>query len=238
MKSSLVSLALVFFIMTTWAQKPPDSKRSDTIFMNNVSDIGVFLKSEITPLQSLRKMDAKVNGTRSNNATKFEFGLAKDIVTFKYTFLEKKRKRSALINRKAITITRLRYDENTTFDDLVLDYNDASFYSFLNDSNYYLIVLKPTNFTGLMSNYSLYQILDVRNLRLFEFVSFGDYPEIIARRRSDNSFDLLFLKGVHSVENDSWNIFITKHNTYRLKNQLPISLSTLHLNYKCISIVQ
>jgi hypothetical protein len=237
MKAVFVLLTLVSFGLTTQSQKLSESKITDTISIKNVFDIAAFLKSEITPLESLRKLKPKVSIFRSNNGTDFRIGLRKNTLTITHNLIKGK-KNSVLVNGKSVSIRRLSLGEKFTFEDMVLDYSDASFCSLLSDSNLYLIVLKPTNFTGLMSNYSLYQILDVRNLKLFEFVSFGDYLEIISRRRSDNSFDILFLNGVHNVENDSWNIFITKHNTYQLENQLPISLSSSHSNYKCISIVQ
>jgi hypothetical protein len=79
--------------------------------------------------------------------------------------------RSVYLNKVKAKI--IRNDKNFNIDSLNLniDYTESDMYAFKNHPEYLLIVSKPMNWTGTMTNYSFFQLISLKQNDVMEFIN-------------------------------------------------------------------
>lgn len=86
--------------------------------------------------------------------------------------------------------------------DLNIDFRESEYYIVNNHT--YIIVSHPMGWTGLMTNYSFYQLISLEEKTVDEFISFGDNPCVL--REGENGFEIIRKEGVYNPESGMWEI--------------------------------
>ena len=105
--------------------------------------------------------------------TNYQLSFKENIIEFIDTIYEKSKidKRNFYLNNRRLNVCKIR---NTAFDldsmEMHVVYTESEIYSFKNNPFYILVVSHPMNWVGTMTRFSLFQMINLRDKTIFEFI--------------------------------------------------------------------
>lgn len=177
----MIKLFYFIFFITLWSFGHVGCNKGifkDTAEQNNilVSDtlFHYILKqglngSELSQVQPKPDFEFSSGETKSVSFYKYGFKYKH----LKYVFLSKHytiAKRSIYIDKNKAKIFRYNTKFNVDSLNLNIDYTESDCYLFKKELSYLLIVSKPMNWTGTMTKFSFFQLINFKKRTVIEFI--------------------------------------------------------------------
>lgn len=111
--------------------------------------------------------------------TKYSFSYKGNKLAFIDTVFEKNRsktnKRSIYINDLPLNVCGIK-NKSFAVDSMEMHiiYTESEIYTFKNNPSYLLVVSHPMNWVGLMTRFSFFQLIDIKERKVIEFIREGD----------------------------------------------------------------
>lgn len=180
----------------------------DTLDLGVKKSLADFFAENNQLFQAFIKKDYQINYTTTiNSGNEMKKYIINDEVVIKNTYDGKKNKYHFYFQNKLQIVKKL--DDFPDFDNFSIDYLNSSFYE-ANNRRLILIVSQPSEYTGIMSNFSLYQLWDVLNKTIYCFNEFGDSPKILDSTYDNGDFVITFITADNSPSEENWNLYLRK----------------------------